>query len=85
VPDPDGVGYWFVATDGGVFSFGAPFRGSLGALPLNKPVNGMISFGDGYILVASDGGAFVFSDLPFVGSLGSSPPPVPVIGIAALP
>jgi hypothetical protein len=28
---PDNGGYWFVASDGGVFSFGdAPFSGSLG-------------------------------------------------------
>ena len=30
-PAPDGGGYWFTASDGGVFSFGdAPFAGSLG-------------------------------------------------------
>jgi hypothetical protein len=25
---PDGQGYWFVASDGGIFSFDAPFYGS---------------------------------------------------------
>ena len=30
VPDPDNVGYWLVARDGGVFAFAAPFRGSMG-------------------------------------------------------
>ena len=29
-PTPDNRGYWLVASDGGVFAFGAPFRGSLG-------------------------------------------------------
>ena len=29
-------GYWEVATDGGVFAFGAPFLGSTGALTLNN-------------------------------------------------
>jgi len=39
---PDGKGYWLVASDGGVFSFGdASFYGSMGGKPLNKPVVGM--------------------------------------------
>ncbi|MHB8289417.1 MAG: hypothetical protein ACYDEY_09310 [Acidimicrobiales bacterium] len=37
-------GYWFVASDGGIFSFGdAKFFGSMGAKPLNKPIVGMAS------------------------------------------
>jgi hypothetical protein len=41
-PTPDGGGYWLVASDGGVFSFGdAPFEGSTGGLVLEKPVVGM--------------------------------------------
>jgi hypothetical protein len=33
------LGYWFVAADGGVFSFGdAQFHGSTGNIRLNKPV-----------------------------------------------
>jgi hypothetical protein len=39
---PDGAGYWLVAADGGVFSFGsAAFSGSEGATVLNSPVVGM--------------------------------------------
>ncbi|HEX5266199.1 MAG TPA: hypothetical protein VFW24_05455, partial [Acidimicrobiales bacterium] len=39
---PDGRGYWLVASDGGIFSFGdATFHGSTGAMRLNKPVVGM--------------------------------------------
>jgi hypothetical protein len=39
---PDGAGYWLVAKDGGIFSFGdAPFAGSMGGMPLNQPVVGM--------------------------------------------
>ena len=30
LPDADGVGYWLVASDGGIFAFQAPFRGSMG-------------------------------------------------------
>jgi hypothetical protein len=38
----DGGGYWFVAADGGVFSFGdAHFYGSTGNIHLNQPVVGM--------------------------------------------
>ncbi len=40
--NPDGRGYRFVASDGGIFSFGdAKFFGSMGAKPLNKPIVGM--------------------------------------------
>ena len=39
---PDGKGYWLVATDGGIFSFGdAAFFGSTGAIAINKPIVGM--------------------------------------------
>jgi hypothetical protein len=31
-------GYWLGAADGGVFAFGAPFEGSMGGQPLNRPV-----------------------------------------------
>jgi hypothetical protein len=81
-PDPSNRGYWLVASDGGVFAFNAPFRGSMGATSLAKPVNGLVAYGNGYLMVASDGGIFDFSDKPFVGSLGSHPPRAPIIGIA---
>ena len=39
---PGGHGYWLVASDGGVFSFGsARFYGSTGDMVLNKPIVGM--------------------------------------------
>ena len=38
----DANGYWFVARDGGVFSFGdARFAGSMGGTALNQPVVAM--------------------------------------------
>jgi hypothetical protein len=37
----NGSGYRFTAGDGGVFSFSAPFLGSLGAVHLARPVVGM--------------------------------------------
>jgi DNA-binding beta-propeller fold protein YncE len=58
---PDGKGYWLVASDGGVFTFGdAGYFGSEGGTPLNKPIVGMAATpdGKGYWLVASDGGIF---------------------------
>jgi hypothetical protein len=37
----DGGGYWTIAADGGVFSFGnARFLGSMGGTVLNKPIVG---------------------------------------------
>jgi hypothetical protein len=71
VPDPDGSGYWLVASDGGVFAFDAPFRGSMGGALLNRPVSGMAPYGDGYVMVGEDGGVFNFSNRSFSGSLGS--------------
>ncbi|MHB1891615.1 MAG: hypothetical protein ACYCUF_12140, partial [Acidimicrobiales bacterium] len=88
---PDGGGYWLVAADGGVFSFGdASFFGSMGSQKLNAPVVGMAATpdGGGYWLVAADGGVFSFgsnnSGGPhFYGSLGAVVLPAPVVGIAA--
>jgi hypothetical protein len=61
---PDGHGYWLVASDGGIFSFGnATFYGSTGAIALNKPIVGVAASPTdaGYWLVASDGGIFTFN------------------------
>jgi hypothetical protein len=82
-PTPDNQGYWLVASDGGVFAFNAPFRGSMGRVRLNRPVNGLVAFGDGYLMVASDGGIFDFSNQPFFGSLGGVTLPAPIIGVTA--
>ena len=70
-------------TDGAVYSFKASFHGSMGGKHLNRPVVGMVSFGNGYLMVASDGGIFNFSNKPFYGSLGSHPPPIPIVSVAA--
>jgi hypothetical protein len=85
VPTVDGAGYWLVASDGGIFAFGdAPFKGSMGGRPLNKPVVGMVRYADGYLMVGSDGGIFDFSASPFLGSLGANPPNAPIVSVAAL-
>jgi hypothetical protein len=65
-------GYWLVGTDGGIFSFGAaPFYGSMGGTPLQRPVVGITPTASrhGYWLVASDGGIFSFGDSSFYGSI----------------
>src|SRR5271166_751894 len=82
------VGYWEVASDGGLFSFGtANFYGSMGGQPLNKPVVGMAATPDagGYWEVASDGGLFAFGDAQFYGSEGGKPLNQPIVGMAATP
>ncbi len=50
---PTGGGYWLVAADGGIFSFGdAQFYGSTGAIHLNQPIVGMAATPDGRRLLA---------------------------------
>jgi len=82
-PTPAGTGYWLVASDGGVFAFNAPFRGSMGAVRLAQPVDGLVAFGNGYLMAAADGGVFNFSNRAFAGSLAAHPPTAPIIGLAA--
>ena len=88
----NGKGYWFVAADGGVFTFGnAHFYGSTGNLRLAAPVMSMASAssGKGYWMVAADGGIFAFH-VPFEGSMPgvralTNAPVVPTVRMRALP
>ncbi len=73
---PSGHGYWLVAADGGVFSFGdASFHGSMGGQHLNRPVVAIAATatGSGYWLLAADGGLFGFGDAAFYGSAAVPP------------
>ena len=86
--EPRLQGYWFVAADGGIFSFGqGRFHGSTGAIRLNQPVVGMARTpsGRGYWLVARDGGIFSFGDAEFFGSTGAIRLNQPIVGMAATP
>jgi hypothetical protein len=83
VPDPDGTGYWLTGTDGAVYPFRASSHGSMAGKALNKPIVGMVAFGNGYLMVASDGGIFNFSNKPFFGSLGGNPPAIQIVAVAA--
>jgi len=85
---PSGRGYWLVASDGGIFSFGdARFHGSTGGMRLNRPIVGMASThsGRGYWLVASDGGIFSFGSARFHGSTGNIRLNRPIVGMARTP
>ena len=85
---PDPAGYWIVGTDGGVYAYGtAAFKGSTGALKLNRPMVGMAPTptGQGYWLVASDGGIFSFGDATFRGSTGAMTLNKPIVGMASTP
>ena len=66
---PGGAGYWMVARDGGIFTFGsALFYGSTGghaAEPAHRR-DGAHPSGDGYWLVARDGGIFTFGSAPLL-------------------
>jgi hypothetical protein len=80
----DGLGYWLVAADGGVFSLGdAAFYGSEGATHLNSPIVGMEAApdGGGYWLVAADGGVFSLGDAAFYGSEGGVHLHSPIVGM----
>jgi hypothetical protein len=72
---PNGMGYRFVASDGGIFNYGqASFAGSLGNIRLASPVVGMAADNavNGYWLVAADGGIFSFGGATYMGRLVSS-------------
>ncbi len=84
-PPPPRPGYWLVASDGGVFTYGAAgFYGSTGTLHLAQPVVGIVATPDGmgYWLVAADGGIFAFGDAAFEGSTGGLVLDRPVVGMA---
>ena len=81
-------GYWLVASDGGIFTFGnAGYYGSMGGIKLNAPVVGMAPTANdgGYWEVATDGGIFSFGNATFFGSMGGMQLNKPIVGIATTP
>ena len=86
---PDGrTGYWFVARDGGVFSYcDAAFHGSTGGQPLAAPIVAMASTpsGQGYWTAGADGSVFNFGDAGAFGSLAGRPLAQPIVGMARTP
>ena len=86
VASNSGNGYWEVASDGEVASFGStPYLGSMASKALNAPIVGMAATNDGggYWLVAADGGIFAFGDARFYGSMASKALNAPVVGMDA--
>jgi hypothetical protein len=81
-----GTGYRFVASDGGVFTFDAPYHVSTGTLHLNQPIVGMAADPGtgGYWIAAADSEVFAF-DAPSLGSAANVPLAQPIVGIAAAP
>ena len=68
---PGGGGYWEVAADGNVYSYGnAVAYGGTGGVPLNRPIFAIAPTpsGKGYLLVSRDGGVFTFGDAVYHGS-----------------
>jgi subtilisin family serine protease len=78
------TGYRSVASDGGVFSYGVDFFGSMGGQHLNKPIVSAMTTGsaNGYWLVGSDGGVFAFGDAGAFGSTGSIKLNAPIVSSA---
>jgi hypothetical protein len=69
IVDAPGAGYWVVADDGAVYSFGgANFHGGANGKPLAAPITGACASGDGYFLLGGDGGVFAFGDAKFAGN-----------------
>jgi len=79
-------GYWLVASDGGIFSFGgAQFYGSTGGQTISGSVVGMASAlgSGGYWEATSTGQVVSFGGAQFYGSMGGKQLNKPIVGIAA--
>jgi peptidoglycan hydrolase-like protein with peptidoglycan-binding domain len=83
-PTSNGAGYYEVASDGGIFTFGnARFLGS--AAGLSKAlISGMAltAGGAGYWIVSATGGVFTYGNARFLGSMGGTTLANPIVGIA---
>jgi len=80
-------GYWIVAQDGAIYSYGgAQYLG--GANSFNHyPIVQVCptSDGAGYWEVATDGGIFSYGNAPFKGSMGGQRLNAPIVGMAHTP
>ncbi len=88
VPSPDGMGYWLVGANGGIYTFGdVGYFGTMESSQLNAPIVSMAATpdGKGYWLVAADGGVFSFGDAAFYGSMGGVRLNAPIVSMAATP
>jgi FG-GAP-like repeat len=80
-------GYWFLGKDGGIFSFNAPFHGSLPGLGIRTQVRNMAGAadGNGYWILGQDGGVFAFGSARFFGNTVGLPLVAPIISLTPTP
>jgi hypothetical protein len=85
--DASAKGYWFLGRDGGVFSFDAPFFGSLPGLNIRTRVLNMAPTkdGNGYWILGADGGVFAFGNARYFGNTVGLPLVAPVISLTPTP
>ena len=89
-PAVDG-GYWLVALDGGVFTFGdAGYYGSLVGVVSGTGGTKTVALapdphGGGYWLASANGAVAAFGDAPSFSSAAGLPLSAPVVGLAATP
>jgi hypothetical protein len=79
--DQAAAGYWLVAADGGIFSFGSPFYGALSSASPATPVVGMSATpgGAGYREVERSGLIGSYGDAATEGAWASASPAVGII------
>jgi hypothetical protein len=83
---PSGKGYWEVASDGAIFSYGdAQYHGGANSVP-HEPIIALAPTpsGGGYALLASDGAVYAYGDAKYAGGANEYPH-APVVGIATAP
>jgi hypothetical protein len=83
---PDGLGYWLVASDGGVFAFGdAHFYGREATGPGAQTIVGIAPspYGRGYWLAGAKGQVFAFGSAPYEVPSSTKAPSAPIVAISA--
>ena len=86
---PGPLGYWMVASDGGVFTFGsAGFHGSGGSNHSAPPIVAMVPTptGRGYWLAGTNGAVYAFGDARQLGNAAAGGgPSAPIVAMAGTP
>ncbi len=87
VPVSSPAGYWLVAADGGIFSFGVPFLGSEAGTSLAQPIAGMAAVPGGSSYNLADANGTVFGNGPRATDCAglSGPLNKPIVAIASAP
>lgn len=87
VPNTTPQGYWLVAADGGIFTYGVPFLGSQGGTALAQPIVGMAATPGGGSYNLADANGAVFGHGPHASDCAGLAGPLnkPLVGAAAAP